>query len=111
MSLRRTLAAATAAGALAVAVPAANAATPPRLANPLAPNPNFCLKGFSGLGAFGSSGPYGDSGPWGPNGPMHGQPNPIGDAANCGGLMAYVLRGGTLSSFVQANLIPNPVGG
>jgi hypothetical protein len=104
MSLRKTLAAASAVALLAVAVPTANAADAPTLANP-----NFCLKGF-GAGFDPVSIVYGDAGPWGPNGPMHGQPNPLGDVASCGGLLAYVLRGGTLSSFVQANLIPQPAG-
>jgi hypothetical protein len=35
---------------------------------------------------------------------MHGQPNPIGNAASCGGLLTYALRGGDVTSFVNANL-------
>jgi hypothetical protein len=49
-------------------------------------------------------GPYGPKGPYGPNGPLAGQPNPIGDAATCGGLFTYIVRGGDLSSFVNGNL-------
>jgi hypothetical protein len=49
-------------------------------------------------------GPYGAYGPYGPNGPLHNQPNPIGNAASCGGLFTFILRGGTLDSFVQGSL-------
>jgi hypothetical protein len=108
MSLRKTLAAATAVGVLAVAAPmSASAAVPTvSLPNPLAPNPNLCLSGVVDPGPFGPSGPYGPPGPYGPNGPLAGQPNPIGNAATCGGLMTYILRGGTLSSFVQNSIVP-----
>jgi hypothetical protein len=108
MSLTKRLSAATAAiAALAIAVPVATAsAAPGDLPAPFAPNPNLCLSGLSAfdLGPFGPMGPYGPSGPYGPNGPLAGRPNPIGNAAQCGGLFIYFLRGGTLSSFVQANV-------
>jgi hypothetical protein len=118
ISPRKTLAAATAVGILAVAAPlSASAAVPTvslptptvptvSLPNPLAPNPNLCLSGVVDPGPFGPSGPYGPQGPYGPNGPLAGQPNPIGNAATCGGLMTYILRGGTLSSFVQNSIVP-----
>ncbi|MEA2383283.1 MAG: hypothetical protein QOH72_3254 [Solirubrobacteraceae bacterium] len=109
ISVRKTLAAATAAGLLAVAVPVtANAAVPsiPLPANPLQPNPNLCLPGIVDPGPFGPLGPYGPKGPYGPNGPLHNQPNPIGNAATCGGGITYLLRGGTLGSFVQGSLVP-----
>jgi hypothetical protein len=35
---------------------------------------------------------------------MHGHPNPLGDTAQCGGFTAFILGGGTVSSFVNANL-------
>jgi hypothetical protein len=111
MSLRKSLAAATAVGALAVAAPmSANAAVPSTLPNPIAPNPSFCLHGVADPGPFGPLGPYGPQGPYGANGPLHGQPNPIGDAATCGGLLTYIVRGGSLTSFVNANLasVGNP---
>jgi hypothetical protein len=111
MSLTKRLSAASAAvvAALAIALPAtaANAAVPSvDLPNPLAPNPNLCLSGVADLGPFGPMGPYGAAGPYGPSGPLHGQTNPIGNAAQCGGLLTYVLRGGTLSSFVQTSIAP-----
>jgi hypothetical protein len=106
MSLRKRATAATAViAALAVAAPVASAnAAVPGLPGLGAPNPNLCLHGVVDPGPFGPSGPYGADGPYGPNGPLHGQPNPIGNAAQCGGLLTYVLRGGTLSSFVNANV-------
>ena len=112
MSRRIRLAAATATvAALAVAAPIATAdpippAIPPAapLQSALAPNPNLCLSGFVDYGPLGPYGPYGASGPYGPHGPLAGHPNPIGNAAQCGGWMAYVLRGGTIGSFVQANI-------
>jgi hypothetical protein len=106
MSLRKRVSAASAViAALAVAAPvAANAAVPTSIPNPLAPNPNLCLKGVVDLGPFGPMGPYGPSGPYGVNGPLHGQPNPIGNAATCGGLFTFLLRGGTLTSFVNGSI-------
>lgn len=105
MSLRKRVSATAVIAALAVGAPvaAANAALP-SIPNPLAPNPNLCLHGVVDMGPFGPLGPYGDQGPYGPNGPLHNQPNPIGNAAQCGGLLTYALRGGTLSSFVNANI-------
>jgi hypothetical protein len=108
VSLTKRLSAMTAVtAALALAGPvAANAAVPslPNIPNPLAPNPNFCVKGIPDLGPFGPMGPYGPKGPYGPNGPLAGQANPLGDAATCGGLFTYIVRGGDLNSFVQGNL-------
>jgi hypothetical protein len=105
MSLRKNLAAVTAVGALAVAAPvAANAAVPSILPNPLGGNANVCLHGVVDMGPLGPYGPYGPSGPYGANGPLHGQPNPIGDAATCGGTAAFILRGGDLTSFINGNL-------
>jgi hypothetical protein len=90
--------------ALAIAAPmAAGAAVPSSLPNPLAPNTHFCVKGIVDLGPFGPLGPYGPDGPYGANGPLAGKPNPIGDAATCGGLFTYIVRGGTLASFVNAS--------
>jgi hypothetical protein len=71
----------------------------------------ICLSGITDLGPFGVMGPYGPLGPYGPNGPLAGRPNPIGNAATCGGLITYILRGGTLSSFVQANINSLPPSG
>lgn len=86
---------------LTAAAPAAAAA-----ASTSAPRSSdqVCLSGFLDLGPFGPYGPYGASGPYGPNGPLHDRPNPIGDAAQCGGLITFILRGGTLDSFIQANI-------
>lgn len=106
ISPRKTLAAATAVGVLAVAAPMSASAAVPTLPNPLTPNPNLCLSGVVDPGPFGPMGPYGPQGPYGANGPLHGQANPIGNAATCGGLLTYVLRGGTLSSFVQNSITP-----
>jgi hypothetical protein len=115
MSMTKRLSA-TAAGlaALAIALPVATAAADapaplgamPNLPNLAKPDPNFCLSGASNfdLGPFGPMGPYGPAGPYGPNGPLAGRPNPLGNAATCGGLFTYVVRGGTLSGFVQANI-------
>ena len=122
MSLKRVTAATAAVAALAVAAPVtgASAAGLPSapalpsaaaLPNPLAPNPNLCIQGVYDPGPFGPSGPYGASGPYGPNGPLAGQPNPIGNAASCGGLLTYVLRGGTLSQYVQNSIAPFQNGG
>jgi hypothetical protein len=107
MSLRTRLTALTVGAVLAVAVPAtaASAALPIGIPNVTsAPNPNLCLSGFVDPGPLGPSGPYGASGPYGPNGPLHGAANPIGNAATCGGGLDYFLRGGNISSFVNANL-------
>jgi len=106
-----------AAATLAVAVPAgASAAIPgapsfaPNAAIPgapsFAPDPNLCLNGVVDPGPLGPSGPYGPDGPYGPNGPLHGTPNPMGNLASCGGALTFFLRGGTIDSFVQANVHP-----
>ena len=58
---------------------------------------HICLRGVIDLGPLGPMGPYG------PNGPYHGQQNPLGNVAECGGFLAFILRGGTIASFVQAN--------
>jgi hypothetical protein len=114
--LKRVSAAAAVVGILAVAAPLAeaSAAAPLPVApgthaalaavHPANPFANVCLKGVVDPGPFGPLGPYGPQGPYGPNGPLHGRPNPIGDAASCGGFVTFLLRGGTLSSFVQGNL-------
>jgi hypothetical protein len=117
--LKRVSAAAAVVGVLAVAAPLAeaSAAAPLPVApgthaalattaavHPANPFANVCLKGVVDPGPFGPLGPYGPKGPYGPNGPLHGRPNPIGDAATCGGFVTFLLRGGTLSSFVQGNL-------
>jgi hypothetical protein len=92
------------AATLAVAVPAgAIAATPPSMPK-FGPDPNLCLKGVVDPGPLGPMGPYGPDGPYGADGPLHGQPNPLGNVATCGGSLTYILRGGTLPGFVQANL-------
>jgi hypothetical protein len=106
LSLRKRLSAVTAvSAALALAGPvAANAAVPSSFPSLAAPNPQFCAKGIVDPGPFGPDGPYGPKGPYGPDGPLHGQPNPLGDAATCGGLFAYVVHGGDLTSFVDGNL-------
>jgi hypothetical protein len=65
---------------------------------------NVCLNGVTDPGPLGPSGPYGADGPWGANGPMNGSPNPLGNVAGCGGALAFMLRGGTVASYVQANL-------
>jgi hypothetical protein len=105
-SPKRIAAALAVTAAFAGAVPAAASAAAP--AFPGLPGggslANICLSGIPDPGPFGPMGPYGASGPYGPNGPLHGQPNPIGDAASCGGLLTYILRGGTLQSFVQASI-------
>jgi hypothetical protein len=94
-----------AAATLAAAVPAGASAQIPGVPG-FAPNPNLCLSGVADPGPFGPSGPYGAYGPYGPDGPLHGTPNPLGDVASCGGLLTFILRGGTIDSFVQANLHP-----
>jgi hypothetical protein len=114
MSLRTRLSAVTAAVvALAVAAPVATAGAAPGVGPPTAlpqlgfgmpDTSNICLSGFVDLGPFGPYGPYGQFGPYGPNGPLAGRPNPIGNAAECGGLITFILRGGTLASFVQGNI-------
>ena len=111
MSLRKRVAtvAATVA-ALAVVAPVATAGAAPQLPQlplPFTPgqdNSNICLSGLYDPGPLGPMGPYGPLGPYGRYGPLAGQPNPVGNVAECGGLLTYVLRGGTLSSFVQGNL-------
>lgn len=103
MSAPKRLAAGLAAAAvLAAAAPAGASAAIPGL--PTVDTSHICLSGIVDPGPFGPMGPYGAYGPYGPNGPLHGTPNPLGDVASCGGLITFILRGGTLSSFVQANL-------
>ena len=113
MSLRTRLAAGLAAVAAALVIaPVGSAGADP----PLGALGGGCGAGIglAGVG-LGSAGPYGPSGPWGPAGPMRGHPNPLGDAAQCGGFGAYILNGGTIESFVNANLasvgITGPSGG
>jgi hypothetical protein len=110
MFLRTRLTAVTAAAA-ALAIPLATAGA---VAQP-ASAADVCPSGVNDPGPFGPSGPYGPGGPYGPYGPLHGQANPIGNAAECGGLNTYLLRGGTVSSYVNANLasvgIMPPAGG
>jgi hypothetical protein len=99
--------AATLATAVTLAVPAgAIAATPPSMPSMpnFGPDPNLCLKGVVDFGPLGPMGPYGPDGPYGAKGPLNGQPNPLGNVATCGGSLTYILRGGTLPGFVQANL-------
>jgi hypothetical protein len=86
-----------------VAAAPASAAIGPLNALPV-PGPDACLSGVVDPGPFGPSGPYGVDGPYGPNGPLHGSPNPLGNVPSCGGALAFLLRGGTVSSFVNANL-------
>jgi hypothetical protein len=98
---KRVAATLAAVAALAAAAPTvASAATLPSFG----PNPNLCLSNVYDPGPLGPTGPYGPSGPYGPNGPLHGQPNPVGNVATCGGGLTYILRGGTIGSFVQANV-------
>jgi hypothetical protein len=101
---KRIAAALAATAALAVAVPAAASAATPTLSS--TGSSSICFSGIPDLGPFGPLGPYGPKGPYGPNGPLHDQTNPIGNAATCGGLLTYILRGGTLDSFVHASLLP-----
>jgi hypothetical protein len=105
MHARKRLAATlVAAAALAAAAPAgASAATlpvPPSIGS----LSNVCLTGIVDPGPLGPEGPYGPNGPYGANGPLHGSKNPLGNVATCGGLITYILRGGTLPGFVQANI-------
>jgi hypothetical protein len=96
-----------AAGAAAPSFPAPGTSfpTPPTsFPTPGTPDPNFCVKGTFDPGPFGPDGPYGPKGPYGPDGPLSGKPNPLGDAATCGGLFTYIVRGGDLTSFVNGNL-------
>jgi hypothetical protein len=103
---KRVAAALVATAALAAVVPAAaSAATTPSVAG-TGSRSSLCLSGVMDLGPFGPLGPYGPSGPYGPNGPLHNQTNPLGNAATCGGLLTYIMRGGTLQSFVQASTLP-----
>lgn len=92
--------------ALAAVTPAAASAATPGAASAPAPS-KICFSGVKDPGPFGQMGPYGPYGPYGKDGPLYGKPNPLGDVASCGGLLTYVLRGGTVSSFVQANLQAN----
>jgi hypothetical protein len=95
-------------GVLAIGAPVATASAAGSQAGfgvpSLTPSANACPSGVVDPGALGPSGPYGADGPWGANGPMHGSPNPLGNVASCGGALAYLLRGGTVASFVEANL-------
>jgi hypothetical protein len=97
-------------GALAIGAPVAAASAAPQAGftvpsvTPLGGGSNACVSGITDAGALGPSGPYGADGPWGPNGPMHGSANPLGNVASCGGALAFLLRGGTVASFVEANL-------
>jgi hypothetical protein len=104
--LKRVPAVAAITAMLAVAAPVASAAAALPSLTPIQPGStaNICLSGLPDPGPLGPSGPYGADGPYGPNGPLAGRPNPIGNAAQCGGLFTYALRGGTVSSFVNANL-------
>ena len=106
MSLRKrfpVVAAATAMLATAAPVATASAALPSILPA-RQPPADLCLSGVVDPGPFGPSGPYGADGPYGPDGPLAGATNPVGNVAQCGGLLTYALRGGTVSSFVNANL-------
>jgi hypothetical protein len=109
MSLRKRATAASAViAALAFAAPIGDATAvvpvvPSTVPSPVAVNQNVCLPGIIDPGPYGPLGPYGPSGPYGVDGPLHGQPNPIGNAATCGGLFTYVLRGGNLTSFVNGS--------
>jgi hypothetical protein len=120
MHVRKRFAAVAAATAvLALAAPVAGAgAALPSLPSLLPTQPastaNICFSGVVDPGPFGPSGPYGAGGPYGPNGPLSHASNPIGNAATCGGFITYALRGGNISSFVNANLASvgiNPSGG
>ena len=107
MSLRtRLIAVGATAVALTVAAPITTASAAPQWPPFLTTqdNSDICLPGFVDMGPLGPMGPYGPLGPYGKFGPLAGQPNPIGNVAECGGLIAFVLRGGTLSSFVQGNI-------
>ena len=102
-SKRLTATLAVAAALTAAAPAAANAAAGPVPAN-FDPPANVCLHDVGDMSALGPYGPYGPSGPWGKDGPMNGKPNPLGDVANCGGMITYIVRGGTLDGFIQANI-------
>lgn len=97
----KRLAAALAAAAILATPAVASAST--SAAIPGVPS-DICLRGVVDLGPFGPLGPYGPRGPYGPDDPLHGQPNPIGNAATCGGFITYILRGGTLEGFIHGNL-------
>ena len=101
MSLRkRVTALAATAAVLAVAAPVATAGA---ATQPVSTR-DICLSGVIDFGPLGPYGPYGQYGPYGPDGPYAGRPNPLGNTAQCGGALDYILNGGTLSSFVNANL-------
>jgi hypothetical protein len=109
-SLTKRVAAATAVvAAMAAAGPvtASHAALPSGLGLGT-PDPNLCFHNAYNIGPFGPAGPYGPSGPYGADGPLHGYANPIGNAAECGGFTTYLLRGGTVSSYVDASIHPTP---
>jgi hypothetical protein len=107
---KRLTAVAAVIGIVAVGAPVAGASAAGPLAGlgqltPGGANPaDVCLSGVTDPGPLGPSGPYGADGPWGANGPMHGSANPMGNVAGCGGGLAFLLRGGTVASYVQANL-------
>jgi hypothetical protein len=107
---KRLTAVAAVIGVVAVGAPvaAASAAGPLAGLGQLTPgggnSADVCLNGVVDPGPLGPSGPYGADGPWGANGPLHSSPNPLGNVAGCGGGLAFVLRGGTVASYVQANL-------
>jgi hypothetical protein len=109
---KRLTAVAAVLGVMAVGAPIAGASAAGPLAglgqsafSPAGTNSaDVCLSGVTDPGPLGASGPYGADGPWGPNGPMHDSANPLGNVAGCGGALAFVLRGGTVASYVQANL-------
>jgi hypothetical protein len=108
---KRLTAVAAVIGVAAVGAPVAGASAAgplPGLGQPLVAPGNssadVCLSNVVDPGPFGPSGPYGADGPWGPNGPMHGSANPLGNVTGCGGALAFLLRGGTVASYVQANL-------
>jgi hypothetical protein len=107
---KRLTAVAAVIGIMAVGAPVAGASAAGPLAGlgqltPGGGNPaDVCLSGVTDPGPLGPSGPYGADGPWGANGPMHGSANPMGNVAGCGGGLAFLLRGGTVASYVQANL-------
>ncbi|MCW3013851.1 MAG: hypothetical protein JWO02_943 [Solirubrobacterales bacterium] len=98
---------ASAAAVMALSVPVAAASPAAAAVGPLnatSGSSHVCLSGVTDPGPLGPSGPYGSQGPYGPNGPLHGATNPLASDVNCGGALAFMLNGGTIDSFVQANL-------
>jgi hypothetical protein len=95
MFLRTLLPASTALiSTLAIAAPAAGAATTPAA-------PADVCAGVRSAGPMAVLGPYGPLGAYGPTGSRAGQANP---AAACGGAISFALPGFTVGSFVTANL-------